>query len=128
MTAPDVKGDFLIYDGDCPVCTRYVAWTALQSTYPGIELIDARAAPELVRALRREGIEINDTYLLQLGGTRLVGPAAMARISELMQPQTFGQSLLKSLTRSRRLMTPVYPWLVLLRKALLWIIGRDQIR
>ena len=124
----DQNRDFLIYDGDCPVCSRYVAWTALRRAHPGIELIDARAAPDLVAALRAEGIEINDTYLLQLGGERHVAAAAMARISALMEPQTPMQRLVKVLTRSERLMTPLYPLLARGRKLLLWLMGREQIR
>ena len=128
--APDTDRtrDFLIYDGDCPVCARYVAWTALRRAHPGIELIDAREAPGLVAELREEGVEINDTYLLQLDGARYIEAAAMARISALMVPETIGQRLLKLLTRSRRLMTPAYPLLARGRKLLLWLMGREQIR
>lgn len=122
-----LPADFLIYDGDCPICQRYVAMTALRRAHPGIELLDARKHPGLVSTLRQEGIEINDTYMLQLGNERLTGAAAMARISFLMKPQTTIERMIRLLTRSERFMTPVYPWLVRVRKALLWLSGRDQI-
>lgn len=128
MTEPDLAGDMLVYDGDCPVCRQYVAWTALSAAHPEIRLIDARTHPELVATLRSEGIEINDTYMLQLSGERLTGAAAMARISTLMKPQGRWQRIMQSLTRSERALAPIYPLLVRARKALLWIMGRDQIR
>ncbi|MFK7942884.1 MAG: DCC1-like thiol-disulfide oxidoreductase family protein [Paracoccaceae bacterium] len=120
--------DMLVYDGACPVCRQYVAWASLREAYPEIRLIDARTEPDLVAALRTRNIEINDTYMLQLDGERYLGAAAMARISALMEPETLVQRVLKQVTRSERLMRPVYPWLVRARKALLWLIGRDQIR
>jgi predicted DCC family thiol-disulfide oxidoreductase YuxK len=36
--------NFILYDGKCPVCSNYVAWTNLRSVRPDIELIDARKA------------------------------------------------------------------------------------
>lgn len=120
--------DFLVYDGECPVCARYVLWSGLRRQDPDIELLDARAHPDIVRQLRRDGIEVNDTFVLQLAGQRFVGAAAMARISAAMQPDGIAARLLKASTRSETLLTPVYPLLVRLRKALLALIRRDQIR
>lgn len=121
-------GDFFIYDGECPICRQYVAWTALRRSHPDIQLIDARANPQLVIALRDEGIEINDTNLLQLDGKRYAGAAAMARVSQAMVPQTAGEHVVRFLTRPERLLRPLYPWIARARKALLWLTGRDQIR
>lgn len=122
------EGDFLVYDGDCPVCQNYVQWTALRQQHPEIVLLDAREHPDLVTALRAEAIEVNDTFVLQINGQRHVGAQAMARISAAMQPEGIVARLLKTTTRSATLLAPIYPVLVRLRKALLWLIGRDQIR
>ena len=123
-----MDGDLLIYDGDCPICQRYVLWTGLREAHPGIRLLDARQHPDLVETLRADGIEVNDTFMLQLDGERLVGAAAMARISVLMERRTSWQRSIKRLTASERWLMPIYPWLVGGRKLLLRVLGRDQIR
>ena len=120
--------DLLIYDGDCPICVNYVGWTQLRSAHPDIQLLNAREHPALVEQLRGVGIEINDTFLLQIDGKRFVGAQAMAIISALMPGNSTGNALLKLATRSKVLVAPIYPVLVWLRKRLLALMGRDQIR
>ncbi|MEM6622624.1 MAG: DCC1-like thiol-disulfide oxidoreductase family protein [Pseudomonadota bacterium] len=129
MDAPTIpEHDFLVYDGECPVCDRYVVWTGLRRQRPEIQLLDARLHPALVSALRADGIEVNDTFVLQLDGTRHIGAAAMSRISNAIAPASKAQRLLKWMTRSEHLMRPLYPLLVRARKFLLAALGRNQIR
>ncbi|MEL6478643.1 MAG: DCC1-like thiol-disulfide oxidoreductase family protein [Pseudomonadota bacterium] len=120
--------DFLLYDGECPVCSRYVLWTRLREAHPGIRLLNAHERPDLVGHFRARGIEVNDTFVLRLDGCDLVGAAAMAKISGLIPRDGLWQRILAQSTRSRRLLTPVYPVLVRLRKALLRLLGRPQIK
>ena len=121
-------GDILLYDGECPICSRYVLWTNIRNKNPGIALLDARQQPELVAALRTEGIEINNTMFLQVDGRRFVGAAAMAEISVYMPQNTLPQRILRSLTSSQLLFQTIYPGLVLGRKLLLALLRRRQIR
>ncbi|MEM7236655.1 MAG: DCC1-like thiol-disulfide oxidoreductase family protein [Pseudomonadota bacterium] len=122
------RRDFLLYDGECPVCSRYVAWTSLRQHHPGIELLNARDEPDLVALLREEGIDINDTFVLETGGERFIGAAAMARISSLMPDDTLFSRVVRGATSREGVMRPVYPLLVRGRKLLLALIGRSQIR
>ena len=121
-------GEFLLYDGECPVCSRYVLWTNIRNKNPDIALLDARQQPELVAALRTEGIEINNTMFLQVDGRRFVGAAAMAKISVYMPQNTLPQRILRSLTSSQLLFQTIYPGLGLGRKLLLALLRRRQIR
>ncbi len=122
------RGDFLLYDGECPVCSRYVLWTNIRNKNPDIALLDARQQPELVAALRTEGIEINNSMFLQVDGRRFVGAAAMAIINIYMPQNTLPQRILRSLTSTQLLFKTIYPGLVLGRKLLLALLGRQQIR
>lgn len=121
-------GDFLLYDGECPVCSRYVLWTNIRNKHPNISLLDARQQPELVAALRTEGVEINNTMFLQIDGQSFVGAAAMAKISIYMPQNTFSQRLLRRLTSSKLLFEKIYPGFVFGRKLLLTILRRRQIK
>ena len=53
-----MSGNYLLYDGDCPLCSRFVAMTRLRETLPSFHLIDARDNPQLVALHRSEGREI----------------------------------------------------------------------
>lgn len=120
--------DYLLYDGECPVCSRYVLWTGMRSHHPGIGLLDARAHPDLVAELRADGVEINDTMVLQVDGERFVGAAAMARIAGYLPDDRWRARVLRRLTGSRQVLQPLYPLLVRGRKLLLALLGRQQIR
>ena len=122
------RGDFLLYDGECPICSRYVLWTSIRNKNPDIALLDARQQPELVAVLRTEGIEINNTMFLQVDGRRFVGAAAMAKIRVYTPQNTLPQRILRSLTSSQILFQTIYPGLVLGRKLLLALLRRQQIR
>ena len=110
------RGDFLLYDGECPICSRYVLWTNIRNKNPDIALLDARQQPELVAALRTEGIEINNTMFLQVDGRSFVGAAAMAKISIYMPQNTLPQRILRSLTSTQLSFKTIYPGLVLRRR------------
>ena len=122
------RGDFLLYDGECPICSRYVLWTNIRNKNPDIALLDAHQQPELVAALRTEGIEINNTMFLQVDRRRFVGAAAMAQIRVYTPQNTLPQRILRSLTSSQLLFQTIYPGLVLGRKLLLALLRRRQIR
>ena len=119
--------DYLLYDGECPVCEHYVLWTNLRSTHPEIDLLNARNHQELVNRLRLEGIEINDTMVLSVSGQRYVGARAMAKLSEYVQPIRFHQKILKIITQEENFLRVIYPVLALGRKLLLVLIGRTKI-
>jgi hypothetical protein len=52
---PLPDANFLLYDGDCPVCSAYVAMSRLRQLYPDLLVLSAREEPELVAALRQAG-------------------------------------------------------------------------
>ena len=75
--------DYLLYDGECPMCRSYVAMARLKQLYPQLELLDARSEPALVAGLRRQGYEINDGMVLKLDGVVHFGAEATRMIARL---------------------------------------------
>jgi predicted DCC family thiol-disulfide oxidoreductase YuxK len=75
--------DYLLYDGECPVCRTYVAMARLRQLYPRLEVLDARTEPALVAEMRRQGYEINDGMVLCLDGVVHFGAAATRMIAHL---------------------------------------------
>jgi predicted DCC family thiol-disulfide oxidoreductase YuxK len=123
-----LDANFLLYDGDCPVCSAYVAMARLRQLYPNLRIVSARTEPDLVAELRRDGYEINDGMVLSLDGkiyyaaeaTRMI--ATLGRDSSSRWRRT-GLGIIGTAPWSRRL----YPWLNRGRLLLLRILGRRRI-
>jgi predicted DCC family thiol-disulfide oxidoreductase YuxK len=120
--------NFLLYDGDCPVCSAYVAMSRLRQLYPSLRVMSARSEPALVVALRRKGYEINEGMVLSLDGTIFFGADAMRMIASLgrLSPSLWRRAVL-ALTGAAPWSRPLYPWLNRGRQVLLRMLGRRPI-
>ena len=120
--------DFLLYDGECPACSAYVAMSRLRHLYPGLRVMSARGEPALVAELRGRGYEINEGMVLHLGGAIHFGPDATRMIAVLgrSSPSRWRRTALAAVGTApwaRRL----YPWLNRTRMLLLRMLGRKPI-
>jgi|SRR5262245_38483211 predicted DCC family thiol-disulfide oxidoreductase YuxK len=120
--------DFLLYDGECPACSAYVAMSRLRQLYPSLRVMSARSEPGLVAELRDAGYEINEGMVLRLDGVIHFGPDATRMIAVLgrSSPSRWRRTALASVGTApwaRRL----YPWLNHMRLLLLRMLGRKPI-
>jgi predicted DCC family thiol-disulfide oxidoreductase YuxK len=120
--------DFLLYDGECPACSAYVAMSRLRQLYPGLRILDARTEPGLVAELRARGYEINTGMVLCVDGVIHFGADATRAIAILGRtgPSPWRRAMLGAIGTapwSRRL----YPWLNHGRSALLRLLRRGPI-
>lgn len=74
-------GDYLLYDGECPICASFVRFAEFRRRHPELQLIDARGAPELVADLRRRGYEINEGMVLVVEGQLYYGADANTKLA-----------------------------------------------
>jgi predicted DCC family thiol-disulfide oxidoreductase YuxK len=74
-------GDYLLYDGECPICAGFVKFAEFRRRYPDLKLIDARHEPGLVAELRRDGYEINDGMVLVVDGKLYYGAEASEELA-----------------------------------------------
>ena len=123
-----VDTDYLLYDGECPVCSAYVAMARLRQLYPGLKILNARSEPDLVADLRGEGYEINQGMVLCLDGAVHFGADATRMIAVLrarlaLPWRRTALGLIGAAPWSRRL----YPWLNRGREALLRLLRRGLI-
>lgn len=117
------SASWIVYDGECPFCSRFARLKAVRAGLPGLRLISAReaGAPE-VAWLREQGIKLNDEMALYDGETLYLGVAAMERILRL---ETMGRARwLVPLLRPGIPGDQVYALLRLGRAASLCILGR----
>jgi len=122
------EDDYLLYDGDCPACSAYVAMSRLRQLYPGLRIMSARAEPALVAALRGKGYEINEGMILSLDGVIHFGPDATRMIAVLgrSSPSWWRRAALGSLGTAPWARA-LYPWLNRARQLLLRLLGRRPI-
>lgn len=123
-----MDADFLLYDGDCPACSAYVAMARLRQLYPDLRIMSARTEPALVAELRRQGYEINEGMVLSLDGTVYFGADATRMIAVLgrSSPSYWRRAALGFLGTAPWA-RPLYPWLNRGRQLLLRLLGRRLI-
>ena len=123
-----MDADFLLYDGDCPACSAYVAMARLRQLYPNLRIVSARTEPDLVAELRRRGYEINDGMVLSLDGKIYYAAEATRMIAILGRNSSSrwrraALGFIGTAPWSRLL----YPWLNRGRLLLLRMLGRRRI-
>ena len=126
-TANDPDRLSVIYDGECPFCAAFVKLYALRKNIGGIELIDARTRPDLVRELRAQGMEINEGMVVIWQRHYYHGANAMHLLSILGADRGFFGGLNKFLFRNRNAAALVYPVLATGRRVALSLLGRKMI-
>ena len=105
----------IVYDGDCPFCSSYVALLRLREQYD-VRLVDARKEPAVAA---RYGLDLNEGMVVDLDGKVYHGARAMsllARLSGTLSP-----------LRSERVASAVYPLFRFGRNVALKVLGRRQI-
>jgi hypothetical protein len=119
--------DYVLYDGACPACSRYVAATGLGDR-PDIALIDARTHPKLVAEHAAAGRMIDDGMVVTIGGAVHFGAEATRKLAEIGRPVTPGRRFLLWFVGGAPWATALYPALAAARRWLLRRLGRPLIR
>ncbi|MFN2331655.1 MAG: DCC1-like thiol-disulfide oxidoreductase family protein [Halomonas sp.] len=109
----------LVYDGDCPMCRRYVRWQRIRRDVGELELIDGRQASETLRELSARGIDLDQGFALQVGDRWYHGSEALHRLSLLGTRSGVFNRLMYRLFASPRRAARLYPWLKACRNILL---------
>ncbi|HSP24134.1 MAG TPA: DCC1-like thiol-disulfide oxidoreductase family protein [Saliniramus sp.] len=105
----------IVYDGDCPFCSRYVALMRLRERHK-VELVDARREPEKAQAY---GLDLNEGMIVDLDGAVHHGARAVALLSRL--------SRRPGPLASDRLAALAYPVMRAGRNLTLRLLGRKRI-
>lgn len=122
-----MTGDYLLYDGECPACSSFVAFSRLRKTRPSLQVLDAREHPALVEDLRRRGHEINDGMVMQLDGRILFGAEVTRMMARLGENPGLVRGAVLSAVGDAPWSRALYPVLSAGRKLLLKALGRSLI-
>jgi predicted DCC family thiol-disulfide oxidoreductase YuxK len=117
----------IVYDGDCPLCSTYVAMTRLKNAVGTPTLINARERPDLVKALAAEGLDLNEGMAVYYQGRTYAGAKAVHLLALLTTPVDFANRLSAALLGRRAIAVWSYPLLRAGRNFLLWLRNRPQL-
>lgn len=117
----------VIYDGDCPFCSRYVALVRLRKAVGDVVLLDARAGGARVDEIRRRGYDLDQGMVLVHGGAIHYGADCMNRLALMSTRSGLFNRVQASVFRHPRLARVLYPFLRAGRNLALRLLGRGRI-
>jgi predicted DCC family thiol-disulfide oxidoreductase YuxK len=119
---------WIVYDGLCPFCSRYVMLYRIRQLVQQVHLIDARNSKHpFVKELSDKGFDLNEGMAVKWDG-KLYYAADCMHVLALLGSESSGFNRLNRwLFSRRRLARALYPVLVRGRKLALRILGRPAI-
>jgi predicted DCC family thiol-disulfide oxidoreductase YuxK len=118
---------YIVYDGECPFCSRYVALLRLKAAFGDIKLVDARTDHPAVRRLVAAGIDLDEGMALIQGDRIFHGDDCMHRLALMSTPSTLFNRMNAAIFSSPAASRILYPYLRAGRNAALALLGRKKI-
>jgi predicted DCC family thiol-disulfide oxidoreductase YuxK len=82
---PEPKA-WIIYDGQCPFCSRYVEIVRLRDSLGRVELVDAREGGPIVDEAISAGLDLDDGMVLKIGDRFYHGDECVHMLALLSTP------------------------------------------
>ena len=123
----DQDAVWLLYDEDCPFCSRYVRLIRLKKSVGDLLLVNARHPSPYRDEVQNAGLDINDGMTLKYGQQLYHGDACIHMLALLSTRLNAVNKLNAWLFKSPARAKLLYPLLRAGRKFLLWLLGRKMI-
>lgn len=117
----------IVYDGQCPVCSRYVRYLRFADAVGEPKLIDARQHPDRVAILNQQGINLDQGMAFILNGQMYAGADAIHAMALCSTQSTIFNKVNAWIFRSPRISRALYPILRFFRNLLLLVLRRGKI-
>lgn len=126
-TRTSLPEPWLLYDGECPFCSRYVQWTRLRSALPAMRLVDARKGGAELERARAAGLRIDQGMVLALHGRLYHGAECMHALALMTTDSDTFNRWMHRVFRSPARARFLYPVLRAGRGLVLRLLGRTLI-
>jgi predicted DCC family thiol-disulfide oxidoreductase YuxK len=126
MHRRDEPAAWVVYDGQCLFCSRYVALLRLRNTLGRVDLVNARDGGALVEEIVAAGVDLDEGMVLKMDGRLYHGDECIHRLALLSTASTTFNRINRAIFRSKRMSRALYPVLRSGRNAVLRIIGRPK--
>ena len=114
----------ILYDGDCPFCTRYVRLLRLRRAAGDVELVDLRGDAAVRRNLEEAGFDPDQGMIVETAGRRLGGADAVNALALMSTSSGLFNRANRLLLSSPALAAVLYPVLRSGRWLALFLLGR----
>ncbi|MEL6227378.1 MAG: DCC1-like thiol-disulfide oxidoreductase family protein [Pseudomonadota bacterium] len=118
--------NWLLYDGECPFCARFAAYTRLRETVGTLRLVNARDGGSEADEARAAGLVIDEGMVLKLDGRLYHGDACLNRLALLSSRSGFFNRMNYWAFRSPTFARLSYPVLKNGRALALRLLGRGK--
>lgn len=116
----------LIYDGECPFCSRYAKYVRLRRAVGELELVDARRGGAEVEKAKARGLRLDEGMILHLTDNYYHGAACLNRLALMSSRSDNFNRLSFFLFRSAFISKFSYPVLQAGRNMVLRLLGRSM--
>jgi predicted DCC family thiol-disulfide oxidoreductase YuxK len=127
MAAQSGTDTWIVYDGQCPFCSRYVQLVRLRETLGQVKLVDAREGGPQVEEVRKAGLDLDEGMVLKLDGRLYHGAECIHTLALLSTGSTWFNRINAAMFRSRAASRLLYPVLRTGRNAVLRMLGRSKL-
>jgi predicted DCC family thiol-disulfide oxidoreductase YuxK len=117
----------LIYDGDCPFCSRYVQLVNIRKAVGEIELIDARRNHDAAQEVAKRNLDLDQGMVLVMDGRYFHGADALNRLALMGTSSGWFNWLNSRLFARPALARVIYPILRAGRNLTLFALRRSKL-
>ncbi|MDB5375192.1 MAG: hypothetical protein JWP04_3834 [Belnapia sp.] len=118
---------FVIYDGMCPFCSRYVMLYRIRQLADKVHMIDARSDHPVVAEVRAAGLSLENGMAVKWNGRLYHGSDALHVLAMLGSEGGLFNRLNKLVFSRPKLGRVLYPAMVAGRRMTLALLGRPPI-
>jgi predicted DCC family thiol-disulfide oxidoreductase YuxK len=124
----EISKNWLLYDGECPFCSRYVRHVRLREAIGTITLANAREHAALVEEVQRLGFSVDTGMVLKLDGNYYHGADCIHALALLTTPSGRFNRINSLVFRSKTASRVLYPVLRAGRNLTLRLLGRSRLQ
>jgi predicted DCC family thiol-disulfide oxidoreductase YuxK len=117
---------WVVYDGQCPFCSRYVSLLRLRDTLGQVQVVNAREGGPVVDEILAAGLDLDEGMVLKMDGRFYPGDECIHRLALLSSSSTLFNRFNRTIFRSPTLSRLLYPLLRSGRNGVLRLLGRSK--
>jgi predicted DCC family thiol-disulfide oxidoreductase YuxK len=119
---------YIVYDGECPFCSRYVKVIRLRDAIGPIALVNAREEHPILQEVRDLGMDLDQGMATKISGRWYFGSECVHILAMLTSSSGFFNRLNAKVFKSPAFTKLIYPVLRTGRNTTLRLLGRSKLR